>query len=304
MTDDWSDPTELPDDLKTPDQRREEFETTAATPNGVRGDDEMIKTTESSETGTENANERIDLEGHEDFVQRKLLEDIIIARRDAAESIAKAPLKSSKRDISQTDVDRAVYGRVWRLISLVKSTLTGTETGKKYWNDEHIGRFTIETPGLATPTRRNAEIPELDGMDIDGIPTHMIEELSGDEPDAAPQPASSELAKELQEQYDIPSVQIQNDRSTENEPEYLDRLTVNVSGLSEYCSLDPSPHIRWDVDTGPILSSTSEPTEIVASVPVQLSRSAYDAIDAFLSEIGFEAQVEDTGDVEIDLDGY
>lgn len=292
MTDDWSDPTELPDDLKTPDQRRDEFETTAATPNGVRG--------EGAETSTDDdsarPNETIPLDGHEDFVERKLLEDIIIARKDARDAIAEAPMYEARGEATTDELNKAVYGRVWALVSLVKSQLTQTETGQEYWTGRNLVDYTINPP------RELSADDVLCVSAVDGIPEDMIlEQIAPAEKVIESQPSEPRHRTKPRP----PAVRHTPDPDPTPDPEETEQLTVQFDGLKDFCRVDPSTRIVWVEDNlGSYGNTTHTNYPTTAAVGRKVSRSAFECVNEYLAEVGLDVEPEDVKENEIDLEGY
>jgi len=159
--DDWSTAQDLPDHLKTPDQR--DRETTAATPKGPF--EEGSADRDQSEH-SDDVDEHIPLEGHKEFLERQRLEDILRAQRDAREAVATAPAREAEMngDRARMLVDKFVAGEVKRFISVIQEPLRQTTAGKQYWGRDKLGEFRFDS----------ADVLRWKDVELTGVPDHMF----------------------------------------------------------------------------------------------------------------------------------
>jgi hypothetical protein len=170
------DPDELPDELLTPEQRRQRedpdpdagpVDEPPETPDGV----ELEQT---DETPTE----QLDAKNHQEFLQREILKDIFRAKRDAGRKIAEAPVRADELGSGGTHaVNQAVHGAVWTLLQNVRSKLAKTDAGREYWVHRRLGRITLPLPD--PPSAGHAATFELADADVAEVPDAMLHREGG-----------------------------------------------------------------------------------------------------------------------------
>jgi hypothetical protein len=162
-SDKWDTVDDLPDELKTPDQR----ETTAATPEGFDPVEGPTDTETGGSTDDGQESEHIPTSGHEEFLERQRLEDIIVAQRDARQAVAQAGLREAEIGTKDAGylVDKTVAGQVTRLISMVEQPLRETTAGQEYWEYTHLDTFTAEPP---------QEVLNVVAAEAEGVPNRCL----------------------------------------------------------------------------------------------------------------------------------
>lgn len=161
-------PDELPDELLTPDQRRDK--TDGQNP----GDRARSPIEPDTSTDDESVREKLAVDDHREFVERERLKDIIQAQRDVREKIREAPIRAASSDRANADhfMNQAVQGAVWTLVEQLRGQLQRTDVGARYWKNSEIGSFPLPDPDV--PNGGHAKSYKLTDLDVRGVPGRMV----------------------------------------------------------------------------------------------------------------------------------
>lgn len=310
MSEAWETPDDLPDHLKTPDQRK----ANGATPEGpAENGDSSADTQEEEDEEDENdpVEEHIPLEGHREFIQQQRLEDILRAQREARQAVSRAPAREAEINSpnASTLVDKLTAGEVKRFISVIEEPLKATAQGDHFWRDIDLGTIEFEEESIERWIDINVVgVPDaLVNTDSDAqaeleSPTSPLRHIDADR-------ETLRFESEAGETVDVDLESFQTaqrfKRATSDDDGEGAEIKIDVNGLKAFKEIPSTITIQATYEkelprTGTPLGTETGTWEI--AVPRRVSEKAVQAASSFLAKVGLDLEPEESDEFGIEIE--